>query len=238
MRKKKIKRLKHEREVINMQFISTVKNSIKGEIYMLRYISNFTDIQANEFTFGGDKRKDVRTYFEKVCAYNDIFPLYSDDVNQQLSGGDYCYKGLFIDLKTNGANKERACFELYKSSNGLYHFKQSKDSLIIACFMKKYSELILVASGLIEMLANRDVKQLPISNNFYCSNMFSMGDNPSNKEITNVYIRYDILKKLVRYYNAYYCTNDTVKYFLANGFTLPVSTSEYDDYIKTVDTKI
>ena len=236
MRKKKIKNLIDKRKVVvDMQFIQTVQKSLKGEIYMLRYISKFTDIQSNEFTFGGDKRAEIRTYFDKVCSYNDIFPLYNDNVNQQKSGGDYCYKGIFIDLKTNKEDKERACFELYKNSDGLYHFKQSKDNLIIACYMKKYNEVILVASGLIEMLANRDVKQLPIPSNFYCSNMFGTSENYSNKEVTNVYIRYDILKKLVRYYNAYYCTNDTVKYFLGNGFTLPVSASEYNEYMRNTE---
>lgn len=236
MRKKKNNKLMVKRkQVVDMQYLETVQKSLKGEIYMLRYISKFTDIQPNEFTFGGDKRKDIRTYFDKVCSYNDVFPLYNDNVNQQLSGGDYCYKGLYIDLKTNKEDKERACFELYKDNNNLYHFKQSKDNLIIACYMKKYNEVILVASGLIEMLANRDVKQLPIPSNFYCSNMFSTSKNPYDKEVTNVYIRYDILKELVRYYNAYYCTNDTVKYFLANGYTLPVSASEYNEYMKNVE---
>ena len=235
----KSKRTKYRKRARALQIIKTVKTSMKGELYILKHIANFTDITASDFTYGGDDREEVRNYFDKICAYNSISPLYNKDLNQQLNGGDYCYNGIFIDLKTNGADKDRACFELYKDSNGTYHFKQSKDSLIIACFMKKYSELVLVASGLIEMLANRNTKLLPIPADFYIAkNIFYIGKNPTNDEVTNVYIRYDILKKLVRYYNAYYCTNDTVKYFLANGFTLLVNTSEYDDYMKTVDAKI
>lgn len=230
--------IKFTKDGDKLQKINTVKNSIKGEIYILKYIANFTDITASDFTYGGDDREEVQTYFDKICAYNNIHPLYNKDLNQQLAGGDYCYKGIYIDLKTNGEDKDRACFELYKDDNGVYHFKQAKDNLIIACFMKKHNELILVASGLIEMLANRDVKQLPIPSNFYCSNLFFMGKNPSDKEVTNVYIQHEILKKLVRYYNTYYCTNDTVKYLLANGYKFPVGTSEYNNYMKTVDTQI
>lgn len=226
------KRAKRRKLVVEMQYIKTVKDNIKSELYLLKKLVELESIDSSNFVYGGDYREEVEKFFYKVCNYNNVFPLYNKNVNQQLSGGDIIYKGISIDFKANGIDKDRACFELHKDENGRYYVCAGNDTLIFGSYMKKYDDMILVPKGFIEMIANKEVGTLPIPANFFMGNRCMMGKNKYSDDITNLYIPYDDLKELVRHYLAYYLTNQTVKYLLANGFSVSVDMNEYRKYTK------
>ena len=233
MAKNKKARIKKRKKVIFMQYLNDTKESMKNEMFLLPYICKLTDIQASDFTYGGDDRKECKEYFDKVCKYNKVYPKYNTDVKQQLIGGDFCWHNLLLDVKANDKKYTRACFELYKFNNTL-RYKVPSDGLVIICFMKNKGEGILVPTGVIEMIANRNTGNLPLDDNFYFSNDYHEYVKSEKENIVNICISIDVLKKLVRYYLAYYCTNNNLRYLLSNGYTFSVDMDKYNTMVKSI----
>ena len=234
MRNKKINKKLPKRELILLQNINEVKKTMKDELFLLPYISKLTGIRDIDFVYGGDNRKDVKTYFNKLCEINSIRPQYNDNVEQQKAGADFYYKGVYIDVKANGEMWSNACFEMYKDKDNRYYFKLPRDSYIIASFIKKTGKLLLVTSGVIEMLVNHDIKDLPVDYNFYFSSKIKTGNNEKSSDITNVYINAVELEEILKAYITYYCDNTNTKGFLSRGCIIDIDMSEYKKYTSTV----
>lgn len=219
-------------ELISLQDIEDTKKAMKDELFLLPYISKLTGIEDFKFTYGGDYRQHIKDYFDRLCEINSIKPIYNDNVEQQKAGADFYYKGVYIDVKSNGEIWDNACFEMYKNKDNRYYFKLPRDSYIIASFIKKTGKLLLVTSGVVEMLVNHDIEDLPVDCNFYFSNKIKTGNNNKSSDITNVYINAVELEEILKAYITYYCDNTNTKCLLSRGCIISVDMNEYKEYIK------
>lgn len=231
---KKKKRSYYRKRLIEVQYYEQTKKTMRDEMFLLPYISKLTGIKDSDFTFGGDNRAVIEKHFDKLCTLNGVNPKYNNDVNQQKAGADFYHKGLFIDVKCNDEKWENACYELYKNKDSLYTFNKPKDCYIIASFMKKTGELLLCTNGLIEMIVNQDIKELPLSDDFYFTDKLKMYQNKTHADITNACINSQELKKVLQPYASYYCDNTNAKRLLSRGCIIDVDMEKYREYIKSV----
>lgn len=190
---------------------------MQNEINFLKQSRQVFDIPITEFTHYIYDNEECREFIEN--KYSDKKPKIEYSKEQQVNGVDIGYKSITMDLKVNSPKYNRAFFELEKNEYGTYSYKKKKDSHLIVSVITSGTEnkIYVIPTGFIEMLANKTIPEgMPLPDDFYNSKCFEFKQSNSTKHKNKqgLVILLDTIQEGLRYYTAYYCTNNDMRYLL------------------------
>ena len=212
-----------------------VNNEMNKEIYMMLVISKLLNVDISKFTYCGDCRQEVKNHFEKLSSYFGVITGYCADVSEQRNGTDAKVLDCCLDFKIGKSIKsKKAGFEMRFDGN-YQRWKVPKNNInrLLVMYVPLIGYLYIFPTGLIEMIVNREIEDLPFDISNYDNKDIFQECNFSGKTV--FYIDCDYIQACMGVYMNKYCNNDKIKRLLGdNSTTVKIDTDDYNKYLENI----